>query len=281
MFHPVLVKLIREWLLMQKSAPRSVWLAWLASFASLRTAPHAEQNARLLQPWRVDIVIVRSMGGRHIRVADRPIGTAIHAFLAALARLRMIDARMAMIEKDYLPKNTVWTRLHTFPAGLTFAAVEFNVLRVRVAPECERACPWLSWFLSVVDMTVCHRRNSTSERSVRSRLALEQARQLAPYPGEMKVQMHTKRKAHCNPRNAMQPMVHKLEMGRIPRSSVLHDCGENNHPQERKKEQVDQQMRPRLHALNRSSGLLFDRAAGFQESDTKELFHCTVQLCIG
>ncbi len=55
-----------------------------------------------------DIVIMRSMGGRHIRVADRPVGAAIYAFLAALARLRMIDARMTMIEKDYFPKNAVW-----------------------------------------------------------------------------------------------------------------------------------------------------------------------------
>ena len=48
------------------------------------------------------------MGGRHIRVADRPVGTTIYAFLAPLARLRLIDARMTMIEKDYFPKNTVW-----------------------------------------------------------------------------------------------------------------------------------------------------------------------------
>ena len=54
-------------------------------------------------------VIARSMGRRHIRVADRPVWTAIHAFPASLTGLGMIEARMAMVEKDYFPKDTVWT----------------------------------------------------------------------------------------------------------------------------------------------------------------------------
>ena len=74
------------------------------------------------------------MDGRHIRVADRLVGTTIYAFLAPLACLRMIDVRMAMIEKDYFSKNTVRACLDTIQAGPTFAAVEFNVLRIRVTP---------------------------------------------------------------------------------------------------------------------------------------------------
>jgi len=72
------------------------------------------------------------MDGGHIRVVDRLVGTTIHAFLASLTRRCMINARMAMLEKDYFPKNTVWACLHTLPAGLTYAAVDFNVLRVGV-----------------------------------------------------------------------------------------------------------------------------------------------------
>jgi hypothetical protein len=74
------------------------------------------------------------MSGRHIGVTDGPIRANVHAFLAPLTRLRIRDARVAMIEKDYFPKNTVWTGLHTFPAGLTFPAVEFNEPGARVAP---------------------------------------------------------------------------------------------------------------------------------------------------
>ena len=74
------------------------------------------------------------MRGRHIGVADRTIRTTVHAFFASLTRLRMSDARMAMIEKDYFPKNTVWTGLHTFPAALTSSAVELNELRTRMTP---------------------------------------------------------------------------------------------------------------------------------------------------
>ena len=50
--------------------------------------------------------------------------------------------------------------------------------------------------------------------------------------------MQAKRKAHCAPCYSMHPMKHKLEMCRILRGSVLHDRGENNRPQERKKEKV-------------------------------------------
>ena len=74
------------------------------------------------------------MGGRHIGIAERLIGTTIHAFPASLASFRMNYARMTMIEKDYFPKNTIWTCLHTFPAGLTSFAVKFNILRFRVTP---------------------------------------------------------------------------------------------------------------------------------------------------
>ena len=74
------------------------------------------------------------MSGRNIGVTDRPIGTSVHAFLASLTRLVIRDTRMAMIEKDYFPKNTVWTGLHTFPAGLAFPAVELNELGARVTP---------------------------------------------------------------------------------------------------------------------------------------------------
>ena len=70
----------------------------------------------------------------HIGVTDRTIGTTVHAFFASLTRLGIRDARMAMIEKDYFPKNTVWTGLHTFPTGLTSSAVELNELRAGVTP---------------------------------------------------------------------------------------------------------------------------------------------------
>jgi hypothetical protein len=98
----------------------------------------AFQSQSLLCPYRgfreYGGVCARSMSGRHIGVADGPIGTTVHTFLASLTRLGVRDARMAMIEKDYFPKNTVWTCLHTFPAGLTFSAVELNELGARVTP---------------------------------------------------------------------------------------------------------------------------------------------------
>ena len=65
----------------------------------------------------------------------------------------------------------------------------------------------------------------------------------------MQVQMQTKCEAHCAPRDSMYPMIHELDMGGIPSSCVLHDCGENNHPQERKKEKVYRQMRSGLYPL--------------------------------
>jgi hypothetical protein len=98
----------------------------------------AVQSQSLLYPYRAfgeyGAVCARSMSGRHIGEADRPIGTTVHAFLASLTCLLISDTRMAMIEKDYFPKNTVWTCLHTFPAGPTSSAVELNVFRARATP---------------------------------------------------------------------------------------------------------------------------------------------------
>jgi hypothetical protein len=72
------------------------------------------------------------MGWRDIRIADRFTGTTTDAFLAPLASLRTIDTRMAMPEKNDFSKDMVGARFHTFPAGLTPACVEFNVLRLQV-----------------------------------------------------------------------------------------------------------------------------------------------------
>ena len=66
--------------------------------------------------------------------------------------------------------------------------------------------------------------------------------------------MQTKHKTHCTSRNSMHPMKHKLNMSAIPRGSMLHECRERNHPQERKKEKVNHQMRSRLHAFDDHRG---------------------------
>jgi hypothetical protein len=56
-----------------------------------------------------EVGLARSKAGRHIRVVDGFVGTITDAGLASLARLCMIDARMAMLEKDHFPKDTVRT----------------------------------------------------------------------------------------------------------------------------------------------------------------------------
>jgi hypothetical protein len=58
-------------------------------------------------PFEYDVDRARSMGGRHIRIADGTIGTITDAGFASPACLRMLDDCMAMIEKDHFPKNIV------------------------------------------------------------------------------------------------------------------------------------------------------------------------------
>jgi hypothetical protein len=72
------------------------------------------------------------MGWRYIRIKDSLIGTTTDAFLAPCACLRMIDTSMAMLEEDNFSKDLVRTCFHTFPAGLTPACGEFNILRLQV-----------------------------------------------------------------------------------------------------------------------------------------------------
>jgi hypothetical protein len=69
--------------------------------ASLRTGFVPRNMPGIFDPGGYDIVTVQSMAGRHIRVADRLVGTTIHAFFASLACIRMSDVRMTMPEKDY------------------------------------------------------------------------------------------------------------------------------------------------------------------------------------
>ena len=56
-----------------------------------------------------EVGLARSKAGRQISVAEGFVGTITDTSLASLARLCMIDARMAMIEKNHFPKDTVRT----------------------------------------------------------------------------------------------------------------------------------------------------------------------------
>jgi hypothetical protein len=72
------------------------------------------------------------MGCGYIQVADGVIGAGINAFLAAFARLCMIDTGVPVLENNDFSKDAVGACLHAFPAGLAPAGVDFDKFRAQM-----------------------------------------------------------------------------------------------------------------------------------------------------
>jgi hypothetical protein len=70
-----------------------------------------------------------------IRVNDRLVWADLHAFLAALARLRPFHAHVPVEEQVHFPQHLVWTGFYTFPARLASVGVDRDELRSCMSVE--------------------------------------------------------------------------------------------------------------------------------------------------